>query len=103
MSRILAVVCCVGLSAGALGALGTDDAEQVALRAIRPEAIRAHVTFLADDLLEGRGTGTRGYDLAAQYVAAQFQAMGLEPAGVNGTFFQPIRFRTETSFRKKRR
>jgi hypothetical protein len=66
------------------------------MQAIRPGAISAHVKFLADDLLEGRGTGTRGYDLAAKYVASQFEALGLQPAGVNGTFFQPIRFRTAT-------
>lgn len=51
---------------------------------VRPGALRAHVKFLADDLLEGRGTGTRGFDLAARYVAAQFEAMGLEPAGTGG-------------------
>jgi hypothetical protein len=68
--------------------------EDAAMQAIRPEAIRAHLTFLADDLLEGRGTGTRGQELAARYVAAQFDAMGLEPAGANGTYFQPIRFRS---------
>ncbi|MEO8036662.1 MAG: M28 family metallopeptidase [Acidobacteriota bacterium] len=45
--------------------------------AIRPDAIRAHMQFLADDLLEGRGTGTRGFHLAAKYVAAQYEAMGL--------------------------
>ena len=39
-----------------------------------PQAVRAHVTFLADDLLEGRDTGSRGYDIAANYVAAQFIA-----------------------------
>jgi len=51
-------------------------------------AIRAHVRFLGDDLLEGRGAGTRGYDLAAAYVSAWFQALGLEPAGDDGTFLQ---------------
>jgi Peptidase family M28 len=90
MRTILPMVCCLGLSIGAV----VENAEDAALRGIRPEAIRAHVTFLADDLLEGRGMGTRGHDLAAQYVAAQFEAMGLEPGGVNRTFFQPIRFRT---------
>ncbi len=49
----------------------------VLLAATLSTAIRAHMTFLADDLLEGRGTGTRGYDLAARYVSAQFEAMGL--------------------------
>lgn len=41
-------------------------------------AIRAHMTFLADDLLEGRGTATRGHELAARYVGAQFEALGLD-------------------------
>ena len=44
-------------------------------------ALRAHVEFLADDLLEGRGTGSRGHALAAAYVAAQFKQLGLEPLG----------------------
>jgi len=63
------------------------------LSRIRPEAIRAHMNFLADDLLEGRGTGTRGQLLAAKYVAAQFEQMGLKPAGDSGTYFQTVRFR----------
>lgn len=69
-------------------------ASQAALPAqlapIRPEAISAHMRFLADDLLEGRAPGTRGYDIAAEYVAAEFEAMGLKPAGTNGSFFQPV-------------
>ena len=44
-------------------------------------AIRAHMDFLADDLLEGRAAGTPGYDIAAAYVASVFQTLGLEPAG----------------------
>ena len=53
-------------------------ATAAALETIRPDAIRAHVRFLADGLLEGRGTGTRGYQLAASYVAAQLEAVGLD-------------------------
>jgi len=64
-----------------------------AMAQISPTAIQAHIAFLADDLLEGRGTGTRGYAIAANYVAAQFAALGLEPAGVSGTYFQPVPFR----------
>jgi Zn-dependent M28 family amino/carboxypeptidase len=56
--------------------------------AIRPDAIRAHTKFLASDLLEGRGPGTRGDALATSYIASQFEALGLEPAGDNGTYFQ---------------
>ena len=67
MSRVLPIVCCFGLS---IGAIGVENVEDAALRSIGPAAIRAHVAFLADDLLEGRGTGTRGHDFAAQYVAA---------------------------------
>lgn len=58
-----------------------------------PQAVRAHVTFLADDLLEGRDTGSRGYDIAANYVAAQFIAMGLKPAAPDGSFFQKLTVR----------
>ena len=90
--KSVVVLCCLLSLAGLAG--GANNPEDVAVQTIRPEGIRAHVEFLADDLLEGRGTGTRGYDLAAKYVAAQFEAMGLEPAGVNGTYFQPIRFRS---------
>jgi hypothetical protein len=57
---------------------------------VDPEAVRAHVTFLADDLLEGRAAGTRGYDLAARFVAAQMALMGLEPAGAGGAWLQPV-------------
>lgn len=52
----------------------------------------AHVQFLADDRLEGRNTGTRGYDKAAQYVARQFRELGLKPAGTHG-YFQKIKLR----------
>ncbi len=58
--------------------------------AIRPEAIWAPLRFLSDDLLEGRGTGTRGGELAEQYIASEFMALGLEPAGDSGTYFQRV-------------
>ncbi len=59
-------------------------------------ALRAHMEFLADDLLEGRGTGTRGQVLAAKYVATQLESYGLEPAGTNGGWFQEVPFREIT-------
>lgn len=65
---------------------------QAAEAAINPENIRAHVRFLADDLLEGRGPGVRGGELAAKYIATQFALYGLQPAGDNGTYFQQIDF-----------
>lgn len=55
-----------------------------------PQKIRAHVKFLSGDLLEGRGTGQRGGDIAAEYLAAQFALYGLKPAGDQGTYFQEV-------------
>jgi hypothetical protein len=71
-------------------ALAPDVA--AALAAIRPAAIAADVRFLADDLLEGRGTGTRGHEVAARYVAAQLSIAGLEP-GAGGGWLQPVPLR----------
>jgi hypothetical protein len=69
---------------------GPSDA---AMASIRPEAIRADMRFLADDLLEGRGTATRGFDIAAKFMATQFEGMGLQPAGDSGTYFQNVPLR----------
>lgn len=57
---------------------------------VRPEAIRSHVEFLASDLLEGRAAASRGYDIAAAYVAAQFRQSGLKNAGAAESFYQPV-------------
>jgi hypothetical protein len=70
----------VGLLAASLGA-------QTEITGAR---IREHVKFLASDLLEGRGVGTRGGELATAYLASQMALAGLEPAGDNGTFFQRV-------------
>jgi Zn-dependent M28 family amino/carboxypeptidase len=61
-----------------------------AFQKIDAERIRAHVRFLAHDLLEGRGTGQRGGDIAAEYIATQFSLYGLKPAGDNGTYMQTV-------------
>jgi Zn-dependent M28 family amino/carboxypeptidase len=58
--------------------------------AIDPEKIRAHVKFLSSDLLEGRGMGQRGSDIAAEYIATQFALDGLKPAGDQGSYFQEV-------------
>jgi Zn-dependent M28 family amino/carboxypeptidase len=54
------------------------------------DAIAAHIAFLADDLLEGRGAGSAGYDIAAKYVAAQFQQLGLRAGGDSNSWFQTV-------------
>jgi hypothetical protein len=69
------------------------DAADEAISTIRPEAIRADMRFLSDDALEGRGTGSRGYDIAAKFVATQFESLGLQPAGDNGSYFQSVPLR----------
>ena len=61
--------------------------------AIRPEAIRAHMRFLSDSLLQGRAPGTPGYEIAARYVASQLEAAGLHPAGANGSWYQNVPLR----------
>src|SRR5882757_10084591 len=57
---------------------------QAALDRISSNSLRGNLGFLASDLLEGRGTPSRGLDLAAEYIAAQFRRAGLEPAGDDG-------------------
>jgi hypothetical protein len=69
---------------------------KTAMGELRKEPFRAHMAFLADDLLEGRGTGTRGHEIAARYVAAQFEALGLQPAGPDGTYYQRVPLRQIT-------
>ena len=69
---------------------GVPDAARQAADSIDAEKIRAHVRFLASDLLEGRGPGLRGAQLAAEYIATQFALDGLKPAGDNGTYFQKV-------------
>jgi Zn-dependent M28 family amino/carboxypeptidase len=72
--------------------LGLPAGLEPTMRGIDAERIRAHVRFLADDLLEGRGTGARGGDIAAKYIAAQFALDGLKPAGDDGGYLQKVRF-----------
>ncbi len=59
-------------------------------RAVEADVIGAHLMLLADDALEGRGTGQRGGEIAAKYIAAQFARLGLEPAGDDSTYYQRI-------------
>jgi hypothetical protein len=84
--------------AGAGGSKGAKSAPSVklpgpafvALETITPDHIRWHVRYLSHDLLEGRGTGQRGGDIAAEYIATQFAEYGLKPAGDHGTYMQKV-------------
>ncbi|QMW01352.1 M28 family metallopeptidase [Spirosoma foliorum] len=68
------------------------DAQQVT-KTVRPDAIRRHMSVLANDSLKGRKPGTRGFAMAADYVVGQFKALGLQPAGENNTFRQNVPLR----------
>ena len=92
VKRLLVVTLCLN-SFLLLRAQNSFYPPDALLARIRPDALRAHMAFLSDDLLEGRATGTRGFMLAANYIAAHFQELGLQPAGSNGTYFQNVRFR----------
>jgi Zn-dependent M28 family amino/carboxypeptidase len=77
----------------ALVVIAASDTQSVAPRGVqmfRAAALKAHDRFLASDLLEGRGPGMRGDDLAMQYIAAQFESYGLQPGGDNGTYYQRV-------------
>jgi len=79
-----------GAPAGKVRSVQLPPAAFAEMKGIDPERIRAHVRFLSHDLLEGRGTGQRGGDIAAEYIATQFELYGLKPAGDNGTYLQKV-------------
>ena len=89
--RLAVVVSAFAVSIGASAAGKWDykpsPAEREALAAITPASLQAHLSFLSADPLEGRGGGSSGLDVAAEYIAAQFRRAGLKPAGDDG-FFQ---------------
>jgi Zn-dependent M28 family amino/carboxypeptidase len=58
--------------------------------AITESALRGHIRYLADDLLEGRGPGSRGDELARRYIATQFESLGIKPAAPGGGWYQPV-------------
>src|SRR5690349_9439337 len=77
-SRVFAVIVAIGAITSVITAVEPE---------FSADRIRAHVTFLADDLLEGREAGTRGHEIAASYVASQFALLGVKPGGQNGGYF----------------
>lgn len=76
----------------ACGQPATDNKDTNVLPVISASNIKAHVTFLADDALGGRDTGSREYQIAANYVASQYKQLGLKPMGENGGYFQTVNF-----------
>ena len=81
------------IAAGLLFAAATVHAQAPSVEQDAARRVRADVEFLASDALEGRDTGSKGYVIAAEYVASQFRAIGLEPGGEKGGWFQQVPFR----------
>ncbi|MCE9562474.1 MAG: M20/M25/M40 family metallo-hydrolase [Planctomycetes bacterium] len=84
MYRLLSIVC-----TSLLVALPLVKAADKPL-AISAERIKADVTYLASDRLEGRGPGTRGEELTTDYLAGEFKKAGLKPVGASDTYLQPV-------------
>ena len=78
------------LTAAAALAQAPSTAQQLAVL-LTANGLKADVSFVASDLLEGRGTPSRGLDIAAEYIAAQYRRAGLEPVGDDG-YFQTATF-----------
>lgn len=92
----LAALVLIGAAAPRQTAAAASASALATERAAAADRVRAHVEFLADDLLEGRGTGARGHEIAARYVAAQFRSLGLRPGGSDGSWFQRVPLRRAT-------
>jgi Zn-dependent M28 family amino/carboxypeptidase len=89
MKRLLALLFILpALPVLAQGLPLSTPAEKAAAQVIEPNLLRGHVRFLAHDLLEGRGPGTRGDALAQAYIASQFEVLGLKPAGGGDSYLQ---------------
>ena len=91
-SRIAAFICMFAISLVSYGQLSHSFDAALAKSAPTPSSlereVRADMNFLADDDLHGRGSATRDEHIAALFAASQFQALGLEPGGDNGSFLQ---------------
>src|SRR5579871_5165707 len=85
-SFLWGVVASVALGAGG----GLSPAERAAAKSITEAGLRAHIRYLASDLLEGRFPASRGDQLAEHYIASQFEALGLKPGAPGGGWFQPF-------------
>ncbi|HEX4275673.1 MAG TPA: M28 family peptidase [Bryobacteraceae bacterium] len=88
--RLLTILVC------AVACAQVPAPEQAAIDRISADSLRKNLSYLASDELEGRGTPSRGLDLAAEYIAKQFRDAGLESATPDGSYFQPAMFEDAT-------
>ncbi len=87
MQKMIALLVLSAAGAASAATATLTAGESAALERISANSMRGHLSFLASDLLEGRGTPSRGQDLAAEYIAAQYRRAGLEPLG-DDEYFQ---------------
>ncbi|HMC92547.1 MAG TPA: M28 family peptidase, partial [Allosphingosinicella sp.] len=87
--RLLPLAAAFSLAVGSIA-----PAQPAAAPDFSADRFKSHVAFLADDLLEGRDTGSRGHEIGAAYVASQFLGLGLKPGGANGSWYQQVPFRS---------
>jgi hypothetical protein len=92
MKKLLLVLFLAAIGAGAGRMPDLPAAEQAALDRISADSMKVRLTYLASSDLQGRGTPSRGLDLAADYIAEQFRRAGLEPAAPGGSYFQTAPF-----------
>jgi len=90
VKKLFVIAFCATLFA--LGAGQISPAEQAALDRISAASLRGNLSFLASDALEGRNTPSRGLDIAAEFIAAQFRRAGLEPVTKDGSYFQTAEY-----------
>ena len=84
--RFVVLACLAALT------LAAGPSPALAQTADRGERWMARMAVLSDDAMEGRRVGTPGYDRAAAWVVGEMEALGLKPGGVDGGWYQPIRF-----------
>lgn len=97
-NALLTIFVASALIVGMVGCAQTSSpTEGFVVSSVKPspnvDTIKGHMTFLADDLLKGRDTGSQGHEIASLYIASEFKKYGLTPAGDNETFMQRVDFR----------
>src|SRR2546421_2463821 len=85
-ASVLLVLLIAASQTGAVPPVPLAPETKAVLDRISADSLRGHLSFIASDLLEGRGTPSRGLDLAAEYISAQFRRAGLEPVGGDGYY-----------------
>ncbi|PVY39458.1 M28 family metallopeptidase [Pontibacter virosus] len=96
MKRFLFLALSCGLllqGSASAQSLALDKPVEKSLKKVKPNDIKAHIKYLADDRLLGRKPGTEGYQMAVDYVVEHYKKAGIEPGGENGTYLQLVRLR----------